>query len=378
MAVHPNPLSLRYVTGVVETRPDHKAWRSQYMGLSLLPARDVPGYKLTWDVVQSENNLAGIYAINGRPVPGSEMLFAQKFAEMLNVMSARVLHPDDVSILREPGELAVSRTGKGLVEAAQRNLNKKIADIDNEVDAQVEYMIMHALQGQIVWPPVDAGGNAIATPMPQWGNTQITINFPLRTSFVQDVTTLVGYQSRTGGAMAWDDAGSTPLVDLEVVAQLINKTTGLRGHNATIIMNDEILSYLCFNTSILAWIQGTEKGTNYIAPADLQGLIQTKIGYKIKLYDAAWTYRTNLDSSEGPTVNSVPFLGRGKLLIIPDGADLGYWADGPSPDGRYQSGKYNWLVKEDEPPWETRVGEGRVGFPIPEHFDSIFVLDVFS
>ena len=145
MALHPNPLSVKYLTGVVETRPDHKAWRNQYIGRKLMPEREVESYQLTWDVVSSENGLAGIYALNGVPKPGSDKLFAQKYAEVINVMAMRVLHPTDVAILREPGELAVTRTGRALREKAQRKLRDLIAWCDDTVDATVEYMILRAL-----------------------------------------------------------------------------------------------------------------------------------------------------------------------------------------------------------------------------------------
>ncbi len=379
MALHPNPLSLKFVTGVVQSRPERAAWRSQYIGSSLLPDRPVGGYELTWDVVQSENGLAGIYAINGRPVPGSDMLFEQKYAEVQNVMASRVIHPTDVSRLREAGELAVSRTGKAMLEASQRKLRERIEWCDDTVDATKEYMIMRSLQGNIHWPPKDADGDTITSLQPEWGNVSIQIDYPLRETFNQEVTSLAGYESRTGGGYAWTDGtNSNPILDLEVIAQLIIETVGLDAHNSTIIMPGEVISYLGENAKIIAWLQGTEKGTNMVAFKDLTDYIRTKIGYKIKPYNARWTYRTNIDSADGPTVNSIPFLDRGKILIIPDGADPGYLAQAPSPDGKYKPGKYQWMVSDKEPPWETRVGVGEVCLPIPEHYDSIFVLDVFS
>jgi len=378
MALHPNPLSLKFVTGVVETRPDAAAWRKQYIGKELLPPRDVGGYDRTWAVVQSEHGRAGIYAINGRPVPGSDMLFEQRYAEVQNPMASRVIHPTDVSRLREAGELAVSRTGKALAQASQLALRKRIEWCDDTVDATTEYMIMRAFQGNIVWPPNDADGNAITGLMPEWGNVQIQIDYPIRSVFNQIASTLVGYESRAGGGHAWTHASSDPILDLEVIAQYIIELTGLDAHNSTIVMPGEVMSYLGGNAAIIAWIKGTEAGTKMIARKTLTDYIETKIGYKIKLYNARWTYRTNIDSEDGPTINSIPFLDRGKILIIPDNADPGYLAMAPSPDGKFKPGKYQWLVKDEEPPWETRTGVGQVCLPIPEHWDSIFVIDVFS
>ena len=379
MALHPNPLSLKFVTGVVQTRPDEAAWRTQYIGNKLLPTRKVGGYELTWDVVQSENGLAGIYAINGRPIPGSDKLFEQRYAEVQNIMASRVLHPTDVTRLREAGELAVSKTGKALLQASQRKLREAVEWCDDTVDATVEYMIMRALQGNIYWPPKDASGSDLGSIMPEWGNVSIQIDYPLRSVFNQAATTLSGYQSRSGAGYAWTDADNAdPVLDLEVIAQYIIETTGLDAHQSTIIMGGEVISYLGGLTSIKDWIQGTERGTNMVAWKDLVDFIRTKIGYKIVEYNARWTYRTDTDSPDGPTITSIPFLDRGKILIIPNQANPGYLAVAPSPDGKYNPGKYNWLVTDQEPPWETRVGEGQVCLPIPEHWDSIFVLDVFN
>ena len=377
--LHPNPLSRIYLDGVIKERPDQEAARARYIGSTLFPSKEVPAYRIAWDVIKSENNLAGIYAINGRPIPGSDMRFAEKFQEVQNVMSARVVHPEDVMYLREPGEPSVGTASWNLKRRAQDNINEKIAVCDDEVDAQKEYLALKAVQGQIVWPPVDGDGNAIGTPMPQWGHSQMVINFPIRSTFKQDATTLMGFAARTGTQVAWTDpVNSNPLVDLEVIAELIYETTGLDAHGSRIIMGGGLMSRLCFNAEIISWIKGTERGTNYIAPEDMKNLIKTKIGYEIQEYSATWTYRTGEDADGGPTINSVPFMARNRMLIIPPSVKLGYMASAPSPDGNYRSGKYTWVVKDQEPPWETRIGEGEVCFPVFQAADQIFIFDAAS
>lgn len=377
MPLHPNPLSVKYLTGVIESRPDAAAWRAQYIGTKLLPTREVEGYELTWDVVSSENGLAGIYAINGRPVPGSDKLFAQKYAEVINIMASRVLHPSDVAILREPGELAVTRTGRGLRQKAQRKLRDLIAWCDDTVDATVEYLILRSLQGAIVWPPRDADGNPISQLQPEWGNVSITINYPLRSGFKQNASTLTGFNGRTGGGAAWTNLNnSNPLLDLEVIAHYMIEETGLDARNATLIMGGDVLSYLCVNESILEWLQ--QEGSRFVAPQKVLDFIKTQLGYDIIEYNARWTYRTDVNSPEGPTINSVPFLNRGHVLIIPKQSKPGYLALAPSPDGQYKPGKYTWIVEDNEPPWEVRIGEGLVCLPIPEYYSDIFVLNAFA
>lgn len=380
MALHPNPLSVRYLRGVIKQRPDHEAWRRQYIGTTLLRPEPVPAYNLEWDEVKTENNLAGFYSLNGRPVPGpGDLPFETKYAELKNVMAARIIHPNDVMILREPGELAVSKVARNMREKSQRRVRDKIAECDDEVDATIEYMIMHALQGTITWPPLDEDGNKIDPPMSQWGNVEITINFPIRGSFVQAATTLVGFDSRSGAGYAWtDETNADPVKDLEVIAELISETTGMDAHGSTIIMGSGLLSRLAFNAKIIAWIKGTDPGINYVAAEEMINFVKTRIGYTIKPYAAKWTYRTNLDAEAGPTTNAVAFLGRNKCLIIPPGLNPGYLAVGPSPDGQYQSGKYQWSHSDDRPPWETEVGEGQVCFPIVDRINEVFVFDAGS
>lgn len=379
-SLHPNPLSRTYLDGVLKERPDHDAWRAQYIGPTLFPKKDVPAYRLAWDVIRSENNLAGIYAINGRPLPGSDMRFAEKFQEVQNIMSSRVIDPEDVMYLREAGEVAVGSAGWNLKRAAQDHINAQISACDDEIDAQKEYLALKALQGQIVWPPVDGSGNAITPAMPQWGHVQITVNYPIRTVFNQDATTLVGYSARTGGAAAWTDTvNSNPLLDLEVIAELIEETIGVNAHGSRIICGGGLLSRLCFNEEIISWIKGNGEGTiKYVAPEEVKGLIKTKIGYTLEEYNAKWTYRSNLDSPDGPTITAVPFLTRNRMIIIPPGVDLGYMASAPSPDGKYQSGKYTWSVRDEEPPWETRVGAGEVCWPVFKNADAVFLFDAAS
>ena len=57
----PNPLNPQFLLEAVLKFPVEK----NYIGLGLLPQREVGAYELTWDVQQDENNLAGVYAVNG-------------------------------------------------------------------------------------------------------------------------------------------------------------------------------------------------------------------------------------------------------------------------------------------------------------------------
>jgi hypothetical protein len=160
--------------------------------------------------------------------------------------------------------------------------------------------------------------------------------------------------------------------------ELISETLGIEAHGSRIIMGKGLLSHLCFNEKIISWIKGTEAGVKMVNVSELQDFIKTRLGYTIEEYNAQWTYRTGFDAQGGPTVNAVRFMDRMRLIIIPPNTDLGYFAMAPSPDGAYKTGKYTWMAQDDEPPWETRVGEGLVGFPVFERADQVFIFDANS
>lgn len=378
---YPNPLSRAFLQEVVEQRPDEMAIRKNYIGSTLLPFEDVDEYQLTWDTVKAENGLAGIYAIRGRPVPGSDRLFEQMFARVQHVMATRIVDPYSVMVLRDPGMVGVrSRAESSARERSLRKIRESIEWCDDRIDTTIEYMIMNTLQGSITWPPTDADGAAITEVAPEWGEASFTMTFPLRSTFNQAATTLVGYDSRAGAQVAWNDTSASPIKDLEVIAELIWRTTGLPARGSTIICSASVLSYLAFNTEFVNRITGTESGIRFLDIGALKEFIATNLGFKFLEYDAMWTYRTSVGSDAGPTISSVPFLPAGRCIILPPGEDFGTFATAPAPgqDDAFDTGKYVWVAKDEEPPFETRLGEGIIGFPMPKRIDSVFVFDAWS
>lgn len=378
---YPNPLNTAYLTGAVKSRPLSYE-RQGYLGRKLMPEKDVFDYELTWDVVKAENQLAGVYAIAGKPVPGSDMLFTQMFANVVNLMAARVVDPQSVMVLRDPGMPNIrSRAEESASAKARRKVAQATAWCDDRVEALVEYLIMNAIQGQIDWPPP-----AIAPTSwePQYGNATFNITFPLRATFKQAATTLtttIEGKVRNGAQVAWDQAGSDPMKDLEVITAYINEVTGVDARNSTMIMSSGVLSYMAENQKVIDRIQGTDRGIGFLNVNTLKDYLRDNLGFKITQYDSQYTYRTNVGGSSGPTINPVRFLPRGRVIILPPGETIGYFATAPhaGPDDAYEPGKYAWVVKDKKPPFETELGVGQIGFPIMElDASSIFILDAWS
>jgi hypothetical protein len=392
---YPNDLlNFRFLTGMVQKRPNRQAIKQSYIGGRFFPFRDVPERKLSWDVMVAENQLAGIYDPKGQAIPMTKALFGSMFAELVDIKASAVLDPDRVQMIRDPGEVAVYQGGGGPAWAQakfqkeRKHLNENVALVDDAVDSQVEYLGMQLLTtGEIVWPPLDASGAAITVPEAQWNvDMPVSIVFPMRNNWKQQATSLVGYNGRlAANRVVWTDANANPIEDLEIIAELIIEETGLNMDNATVIMRRTLLSRLAFNTTILQWIAGTNReqtgARNFASISEIKDFILTKFGWRVETYDAQWTYKTN-NPGGAPTINRVPFMGSGKVIILPNGSEnggLGYMGTTyqRQGDGQYRTGKYAWSVERREPPHDIKVGENLVAFPVVENYDW-FIYDALS
>lgn len=378
---YPNPLNTAYLLGAVKSRPVSYE-RQGYMGRKFFPEKPVYDYHLTWDVIKAENQLAGVYAIAGKPVPGSDMLFTQMFADVVNLMAGRVVDPQSVMVLRDPGMPNIrSRAEQSAATKARRKVAEATAWCDDRIEALVEYLCMSALQGQVDWPPPTISPTNWE---PQYGNATFNITFPLRSTFKQSASTLtttIEGKVRNGTQVTWDQTGADPMKDLEVITEYINEVTGVNARGSTIIMSSSVLSYMSENQKVIDRIAGTERGIDFLSVPKLKDWLKDNLGFKVVQYDSQYTYRTNVGSSDGPTINAVRFLPRGRVIILPPGETTGYFATAPhaGPDDSYNPGKYTWLVKDKEPPFETRLGVGQIGFPIMQlDASSIFRLDAWS
>lgn len=382
MATFPNPLTTQFLDKAVKERPDTEAIRQNYLGLGLMPLKEVPDYELTWDIIKSQNHLAGIYGHDGVPIPGDDTDYEQMIADIINIMMNRVLDEQTVMVLRDPGEPSLrSRVVNAARTKAMRKLREKIAVCDDEVNATIEYLIMHALQGSITWPPTDNAGNPIVSAPAYWGNASFTLSMGFRANFIQNASTLVGWASRAGGGQNWQHASADPILDLEVISQLIVETTGMSMDGADIIMSRGVLSWLATRANVLTWFRGTDVGQKFVDTSKLKDFLATRLGYNLRTYDARWTYSVPSTSTGGDAETFIKFLAEGKCIILPKGVldgDRAYFATAPSKGNGWRSGKYTWHVEQERPPWEEEVGVGIKGFPILKSVREVFVLDAFS
>lgn len=393
MAIFPNVLTTRFLDSLVKERPDKDALRKSYIGTSLMPVKDVGDYEILWDVVRSANRIAGIYAMDGTPIPGDDPGFYQMMANVMNIMAARKLDEETVMVLREPGELAVqSRVLSNKREKAMRMLRDKAANADNEVDSTIEYLILQAIQGSIVWPPKTDAGATISGAPAYWGNGSFTLDLDFRTAFKQSASTLSGWEARAGGGYAWTHASADPILDIEIIRNLMVNTLHMPLTGTKIIMDSNTLSWIGTRPKVIDWFHGNVSGygvpgpentQQFIDNSKLQTYVKNNLGFDIVLYDSVWTYESNVGSEDGVTENWVHFMKPGRVLFIPPfalGPDLAYFATAPAagPDQSYRPGKYTWVDTMQKPPWTVELGVGMKGFPIMKTSKEIFVLEALS
>lgn len=391
MPFYPNDmLTSSYLIGAVNDRPSQEAIRQSYRGLDLLPWEEVPSRQVIWDVMYSENNLAGFYGPRGEAIPGDEVTFSTEIATLADIKASRMLEKWSLSILRDAGMPAVYKAGgssntvQGLSARVADHINKRLNWCNEAVDAQLEYMAMQALQGTMTWPPVDNDGNAIANPMPHWNaNYVISIPFNLPAAQNQAVTTLSGYNSRTGAGLAWTNASATPFNDLDIANQYMVKTFGTQLRGGRVIMSSVVLNYLTRNTEIVQWIAGTNReqpgARGFASVEEIEQAIKTRFGWTLEMYDSQWTYRTHNPGTR-PTIQRIDFLTEGKVLILPPGGPVGRIMTAQQesePNGQWVYGKMGWSYTAPKPPYDVELGVNLVAWPRFEHYDW-FVLDAYN
>ena len=385
-----SPFSRTWMDAALEKRPTKPSIQQNYMGHTFFPLKRVWEYELTWDLVKAANHLAGVYAHDGVPIPGNDPDYENLATDVMHMMASRIISPGIVMKLRQAGELPINNQ---LVRSARARLlthiGTRLASCQDEIEAEAEYLCMHALQGEIRWPPRNWDESAITPAPAYWGDVAFVMSMGYGATFTQDASTLVGHNARAGGGAVWSDyTNSNPILDLEVIAEYINEQTGLNAWGAKILMSRTLLSHMAQNAQVLRWIRGDtgsppDSMTRFINQADLKAYIQTKLGYEIVLYDSQWTYESNLSSASGPTETRIKFLKEGRCIILPQGvvgSGITYFATAPdlgAPDGE-NLGLYTWSAGMDRPPWTTEVGAGIHGFPIMKMTEGIFILDALD
>ena len=392
-----NMLDPRYLMGVLAERQDFGAERPKYIGETLLPARNVPEQTVLWETVRRENRLAGVYSSRGKAIPGDEIGFSTKLANLVWIKAAKFLDNDIVMKIRHPGNIPVWKSGgeSPIATSAATEISMKMSEyltfIDDQMAAQKEYFAIGAALGHLVWPPRDENGLPITPAMPEWNKDEkLDVTWPFVEKFKQNIWELEGVPAKTGLAdragtgYAWTDkVNADPRYDLEVIADMMLELKGVDAEGATIIMSRKVLSYMAFLANIQNWITGKNyeaNGASGFADVNrVKSSLETMFGYKIQLYDAKWTYLDGVDEKGKDVIKSVRFLPANKIIIIPPGESIGVMGQAPqeTQKGDYTNDATIYVKRGDVPPYDREMGISQICFPLLTDPEGIAVFNVF-
>lgn len=389
-------LSPKFLMGVLRERQDFGNERARYIGSRYLPFENVPEQTVVWETIRGENRLAGVYSAKGKAISGDEIGFSTYFANLLWIKAAKTLDPDVVHKIRAPGMIDVYKAGQsafpiqGMKQRVENKFREYLTYIDDQMAAQTEYFATQAMQGQLVWPPVDDSGNPLPV-QPEWnGDQKINITWPFVAKFKQNISTLAGVPltsggaDRSGGGYAWNNDNADPLLDFEVITEMMLELKGVDADYATCLMSRRALSYIAMLPNIQRWVRGVNyEGDDPTGVADFPQFkqkIKTQFGLTIETYDAKWTYLDGVEADGKPIIKSRRFIPVNKMIIVPRGEKIGSMAQAPheSQDGNYVYGPDVYVKRDDIPPYEWEVGIQNICFPLLRDPEGIGVFDIFA
>ena len=337
-----------------------------YIGQNYLPMVDVSTEALTWDVLKDEQNLGGVYSIDGQIRPGSEAIFGQMFADVCRIGAARLVSESEWRKLRDPGMAGIETGMVGDIKAeVTRKVAQKLVDCNREVDATLEYLRINALLGYIKWPPEPATGKGAL------GNAVFAVDYRLPSDHKVKATDA----NLGGGGYFWTTIASADIVkDLEAI-QVFLADEGGDPTQLDMIMSRHALKLAMQQASFIDIMKYTNPSglMNFGAAAQY---IETTLGIRPVIYDTQYTYRTvsTTDPSD-ITINRVRILPTNYVLFVPRNTKVGDVATSPAEANGWRTGKFTWLKKEVNP-WKTELGEGINAFPRLTKPESIFVLQI--
>lgn len=359
---------------------------------TLFPPDFSPSPHLMWKVLRgSDANLAGFISNRGvaKPIEGLES--DREFADMANIGASWRVDPEVVRQANDPGAASLvaieeSPAGQALLQLINDEMIGGATTCLEMMERQREYMAMQAIStGAIVWPPLAADGTAITNPMEHWNaDMEISFTYTMDADFVQDATTLYGYDTaggEVGGQIAWDQPGAKIITDMRLINRFMREKYGLNAKGGRVIMTPYTLEKMVDNAEFREMVIGTDKqrGDQYLDYDTVVNFVMDRLGWTIVEYNASpWTYRTW--SSGRAVLNPVKFLADGKVIFIPAGVTPGNMMESlvETQEGRYAAGNVPWFKRDDEPPYNRRGGVRAVGWPAFPYSKQIFILNAFA
>lgn len=379
-----NVLTNEFVGTVIRERDPEKSLTKDYLYPRVMPLQEVPEDRMTWKEIKAQSPLAGVYSQDGRPVPAGEISAEQRYAEIARIMANRILDETSVKTLKgisHLAPLAIDVSHEVVLGPARRHteiITKYILDCDNQIEAQLEYFCLQALQGHVSWPPKDENGDPVlAQGEPYWGTSTLEVPLPFPSAFIADYSTLVG-----GDHTAWNDPAADIIADLDAMRLIMSDETGVDTDDLTLIMSRRDLRYLLKNTGIKEALRNVTSAGVLSNPteADIRRNLGILLNVTIVLYDQKWTYATWSGVGK-ETLHKIRYLPLGRVLVLPGTGlrQVGVMGTSPAkgPDSEWKANKFTWFYETKNAPFTTEVGVGINAFPMYQEYDSHMVFTMY-
>src|SRR5262252_218087 len=326
---------------------------ADFIGYNYLPSRDVPGDKLTWDVLKAELELARFVAPDAESPRMQGMIMSSAWAEVSYLRYKRSYNESDLRVIRDFGMAPQNNLGASMRDAAESQIARDVQRLNDAIDARIEWMQVKALLGLIQTPP----------------DTRSDISFTLTYPVVQVTPTTL-----------WSDtANSDPINDIQTwyLDQRFAPAVAIMPRQVfyNIERNVHMIRQFGFGAGVVAG-----NAPSLIVPGDVQRVWSDLLGIQIVLYNNFYTTRPAgpPNAPVPPTLNRI--LPNNKVIFLPS-ENVGYTATSPAIQNRWAAGKYSWVRSGDtdgaaRDPWLYEMGVGWNGLPVIERPERIFVATV--
>lgn len=401
----PNPLSTYYMEAVLEERPTKSVRLGPRIGDRFLPLRAYSDYRIVWEKVREYSPIAGAYGMEDKPNTMDELDFETFQSDVLHWGARMTLTAKQIMFLRWAGQTNVVNANSpyGIGPAADDYRAKDAAKVaeytrmmNEAMDNVRELLQMHALLGQIYWPPYSEDNAQIAAaslPL-SMGRQKLNhaVSFLAATGsgatvtggFHQKASQLTGISGDAGTQVAWSTTGTAdPITDMGLIGDLMEDRVNLSTDNLLLLTGRRVLAKMASSTKVLDWILGKNRDREFLTIREQRDFVSTEFGFEVEFYQSKWEYvKQDEMADDKPTIHRVPFMPMGTVLIIPrpEIQEMGVLATcpAPGPAHNWQAGKYMWMVRDETPPWTTDMGMGAFWWPLVFDTDLRFRLDAWS
>jgi hypothetical protein len=247
----------------------------------------------------------------------------------------------ELRIFWEPGVNDPNSLTAQSARAAERQILRYVDKLSMSIDARKEWMLANALNGSIAYDDNLA---------------KYTVNY---------AGNWIG-SGRKIPTVKWDQASPTPVADLSNWVQLLGDATG---HDSwAVLASQKILGNMARATDIRELWQIASRNPASPTVDSLNPNQSSQIADAIGIlginevirYRAEYTTRTSASRTATRTRNKM--INENYLYLLPIGVELGRFATAPAMPNNYQTGKFAWS-KRKEDPWVVETGAGLYAWP---------------